>query len=87
MGGKTRQLSSKKGCQNLEQYCPDKVLIHDVARPFIDKDLISRLIETTKKNMTQSITHSILRTFEILKKNQLTENQFEKNRTGTGGKP
>ena len=53
LGGKTRQLSSKKGCQNLEQYSPDKVLIHDVARPFIDKDLISRLIETTKKNKTR----------------------------------
>lgn len=50
LGGNTRQLSSKKGCQNLKQYSPDKVLIHDVARPFVNKDLISMLIKTTKKN-------------------------------------
>ncbi len=49
-GGSTRQLSSKNGCKNLEKYKPKKILIHDVARPFINKDLITRLIKNTKKN-------------------------------------
>ena len=43
-GGSTRQLSSKNGCKNLEKYKPKKILIHDVARPFINKDLITIFI-------------------------------------------
>ena len=43
-------MSSKNGCKNLEKYKPNKILIHDVARPFINKDLVTRLIKNTKKN-------------------------------------
>ena len=49
-GGSTRQLSSKNACINLKKYNPKKILIHDVARPFINKDLVTRLIKNTKKN-------------------------------------
>ena len=49
-GGNTRQLSSKKGCKDLEKYSPKKILIHDVARPFVNKDLVTRLIKNTKKD-------------------------------------
>lgn len=48
IGGKTRQLSSKNGCESLVKYNPRVVLIHDVARPFFDKTLLQNLIKNTK---------------------------------------
>ncbi len=50
IGGKTRQLSSKNGCEHLMKYNPRIVLIHDVARPFFDKKLLENLIKNTKYN-------------------------------------
>lgn len=49
-GGETRQKSSKFGCLFLKKYNPDIVLIHDVARPFVNKELISSLIKKTRIN-------------------------------------
>ncbi|KAA3449910.1 bifunctional 2-C-methyl-D-erythritol 4-phosphate cytidylyltransferase/2-C-methyl-D-erythritol 2,4-cyclodiphosphate synthase [Mesorhizobium sp. SARCC-RB16n] len=43
-GGATRQDSVRLGLQALKIYAPDKVLIHDAARPFVDVDLIDRTI-------------------------------------------
>ncbi|MER8491490.1 bifunctional 2-C-methyl-D-erythritol 4-phosphate cytidylyltransferase/2-C-methyl-D-erythritol 2,4-cyclodiphosphate synthase [Mesorhizobium australicum] len=43
-GGATRQDSVRLGLQALRNYAPDKVLIHDAARPFVDMDLIDRTI-------------------------------------------
>lgn len=45
-GGKTRQESAHAGLEALaqENLCPDSVLIHDAARPFINAALISRLL-------------------------------------------
>ena len=48
-GGKTRRDSSFNGLKA----CPkntDNVLIHDAARPFIDKDIISRCLNSLKHN-------------------------------------
>lgn len=50
IGGKTRQLSSKNGCEHLVKYNPKIVLVHDVARPFFDKNLLENLIKNTKQN-------------------------------------
>ena len=44
-GGQTRQESVYNGLKALEQAKPDLVLIHDAARPFVDNNLISRVIE------------------------------------------
>ena len=44
MGGATRQESSRLGLESLAGTAPDRVLIHDAARPFIDKASISRVI-------------------------------------------
>lgn len=48
-GGKTRQESVYKGLLKLENQIPqtDIVLIHDAARPFVDDNLIERLIHST----------------------------------------
>ena len=46
MGGDTRQQSVHAGLRALAPMHPDKVLIHDAARPFIDATTISGVIDT-----------------------------------------
>ena len=43
-GGATRQESVRLGLESLETHAPANVLIHDAARPFLEADLIGRLI-------------------------------------------
>ncbi len=43
-GGARRQDSVRAGLEALEAQRPDAVLIHDAARPFVDADLITRVI-------------------------------------------
>jgi 2-C-methyl-D-erythritol 4-phosphate cytidylyltransferase/2-C-methyl-D-erythritol 2,4-cyclodiphosphate synthase len=44
-GGKTRQESVHNGLEALREYAPEKVLIHDGARPFTSKRVISGILE------------------------------------------
>nr|WP_029448419.1 2-C-methyl-D-erythritol 4-phosphate cytidylyltransferase [Candidatus Odyssella thessalonicensis] len=44
-GGATRAASTLAGLNALQIYSPDYVLIHDAARPFVDKALIQRVID------------------------------------------
>ncbi|MEO1251009.1 MAG: bifunctional 2-C-methyl-D-erythritol 4-phosphate cytidylyltransferase/2-C-methyl-D-erythritol 2,4-cyclodiphosphate synthase [Pseudomonadota bacterium] len=44
-GGAERQDSVRLGLESLEDKGPDRVLIHDAARPFIDAGAISRVID------------------------------------------
>ena len=44
-GGAERQDSVRLGLESLEALAPEKVLIHDAARPFIDAATISRVID------------------------------------------
>lgn len=46
-GGATRQASVRAGLEALSARKPDIVLIHDAARPFASRELISRAIEAT----------------------------------------
>lgn len=43
-GGATRQESCRLGVEAIVGHRPDKVLIHDAARPFVTQDLISHVI-------------------------------------------
>src|SRR4051812_40816006 len=43
LGGATREASVRNGLEALAADPPDCVLIHDAARPFVSKDLISRV--------------------------------------------
>jgi 2-C-methyl-D-erythritol 4-phosphate cytidylyltransferase/2-C-methyl-D-erythritol 2,4-cyclodiphosphate synthase len=43
-GGATRQASVRAGLEALAPRAPDRVLIHDAARPFLDAPLIGRVI-------------------------------------------
>lgn len=44
IGGSTRQDSCRIGVEAMERMKPDKVLIHDAARPFVSQGLISEVI-------------------------------------------
>lgn len=43
-GGATRQESCRMGLEEVARFSPEKVLIHDAARPFVSENLISRVI-------------------------------------------
>jgi len=43
-GGATRQESVRRGLEALEVLAPERVLIHDAARPFLTADLVIRLL-------------------------------------------
>lgn len=45
MGGATRQESVRNGLEALSQRDPERILIHDAARPFIDHDTIGRVLD------------------------------------------
>ncbi len=49
LGGKTRQESVINGLQSLHEEAPDHVLIHDGARPFVTRALISRLMRALEE--------------------------------------
>jgi 2-C-methyl-D-erythritol 4-phosphate cytidylyltransferase/2-C-methyl-D-erythritol 2,4-cyclodiphosphate synthase len=44
-GGETRQNSVRFGLESLAAQAPDRVLIHDAARPFVDDALIDRVLD------------------------------------------
>jgi len=50
--GKERQISSKNGIYSLNKYCPEKVLIHDSARPLVSNKLIKRLLKSLDKHQS-----------------------------------
>ncbi len=43
-GGTTRQRSVLNGLQALQPHAPDRVLIHDAARPFVSPEIIDRVL-------------------------------------------
>ena len=44
IGGATRQASVRNGLRTLRRHAPEKVLIHDAARPFVPHDVIGRVL-------------------------------------------
>jgi 2-C-methyl-D-erythritol 4-phosphate cytidylyltransferase / 2-C-methyl-D-erythritol 2,4-cyclodiphosphate synthase len=44
-GGATRQASVGNGLRALSAHLPDRVLIHDAARPFVTRDVIDRVLQ------------------------------------------
>lgn len=45
IGGNSRQESVRLGLESLAHHQPERVLVHDIARPFVSKELISRITE------------------------------------------
>ncbi len=52
IGGKTRQESVFKALKKIESYKPQNVIIHDAARPYINRNTIEKLIYNMKKNFS-----------------------------------
>ena len=52
IGGKTRQESIFKALKKVENYKPKNVLIHDAARPYINKNIIEKLKDNLKNNIS-----------------------------------
>jgi 2-C-methyl-D-erythritol 4-phosphate cytidylyltransferase/2-C-methyl-D-erythritol 2,4-cyclodiphosphate synthase len=50
-GGPTRQESVRRGLEALEVLAPERVLIHDAARPFLTADLVTRLLAALDSHM------------------------------------
>lgn len=48
-GGETRQDSVRIGLESLAEIAPDRVLIHDGARPLVDRALIDRILAALKR--------------------------------------
>ena len=48
-GGQSRQLSSRIGVEALMKNC-DVILVHDAARPFIDEDLVTKVIDAAHQH-------------------------------------
>ena len=48
-GGQSRQESVRLGLESLQEHPPQLVLIHDGARPWVDRALIARVLEGTRK--------------------------------------
>jgi 2-C-methyl-D-erythritol 4-phosphate cytidylyltransferase / 2-C-methyl-D-erythritol 2,4-cyclodiphosphate synthase len=44
-GGAARQDSVRLGLESLERFAPERVLIHDAARPFLDGGIIDRVLD------------------------------------------
>ena len=45
IGGTTRQESVRRGLESLWHRAPERVLIHDIARPMVSAELITRVVE------------------------------------------
>ena len=52
IGGKTRQESVFKALKKIEKYNPLNVIIHDAARPYINKNIIQKLKYNMKNNIS-----------------------------------
>ncbi|VAW15608.1 2-C-methyl-D-erythritol 4-phosphate cytidylyltransferase [hydrothermal vent metagenome] len=50
IGGNTRQKSSMAGLVALKEHQPDYVLIHDAARPFVEREVVVRVCQALTKH-------------------------------------
>ena len=48
-GGRDRQESVRLGLESLQEIAPGKVLIHDAARPLLESDVVTRLLEALEQ--------------------------------------
>ncbi|HSW61521.1 MAG TPA: 2-C-methyl-D-erythritol 4-phosphate cytidylyltransferase [bacterium] len=59
-GGQTRSLSSFAGINFFKEYQPDtKILIHDAARPFVSKEIITNVILALDTNNAVNVALSV----------------------------
>jgi 2-C-methyl-D-erythritol 4-phosphate cytidylyltransferase/2-C-methyl-D-erythritol 2,4-cyclodiphosphate synthase len=50
VGGLERSISVRLGLESLESFAPDNVLIHDGARPYVSRELVTRVIQALQQH-------------------------------------
>ena len=70
--GKNRQISSFNALKKLSRYNPQKVLIHDAARPFCSNKLIIRLLKKLNNNYS-AIPYILNHDKKIISKTEITD--------------
>jgi len=73
IGGKTRQESVRLGLESIAHFDPQKVLVHDVARPLASKRLISRITRELEKKQAVIPALKLADTVKRAEDNQITE--------------
>jgi 2-C-methyl-D-erythritol 4-phosphate cytidylyltransferase/2-C-methyl-D-erythritol 2,4-cyclodiphosphate synthase len=63
-GGATRQASVRNGLTALEPHRPDRVLIHDAARPFVDAGIIDRVLAALETSSAVVAGHPVADTLK-----------------------
>ena len=74
IGGKTRQESVFKALEKIDNYKPKNVIIHDAARPYVNKNIIEKLKFNMKNNI--SCVVPTLKVVDTIIKNT-TNNKFK----------
>lgn len=64
-GGKKRNHSVKLGLEHLQKSNPDYVLIHDAARPFIEKNVINQIINNLSESEGVIAANKIVDTIKL----------------------
>ena len=72
IGGDTRQQSVFNGLQSIAQHNPDRVLIHDAARPFISAQVINNVISALGKVECAIPTVDVVDTITQVENNLIT---------------
>ena len=79
LAGKTRQESVRNGLEAIRQYSPDKVLIHDAARPFISQNLINEIVNKLKSSSAIIPTVAVSETLKQCQNNKIQNTIPRKN--------
>lgn len=73
IGGNSRQESVRLGLEAVAHFQPEIVLIHDVARPMVSSELISRIISATREQKAVIPVLKVADTIKRLENNKVLE--------------
>jgi len=79
-GGETRQISTLNGLRSFSNTPPDIVLIHDGARPFPSKTLISEIVKNLKTKIAVVPTIPLYDTLKLISNNGLIIDTVDRSR-------
>lgn len=73
IGGNSRQESVRLGLESIAYLNPDFVLVHDVARPLVNRKIITRVIDNLKENQAVIPVVKITDTVKRVENNSVTD--------------
>ena len=72
-GGDTRQASVYEGLKYLTQFSPEYVLVHDAARPFVDKSSVKDIIESITTYGAATLAIPVTDTIKLIEDKEIKE--------------